>query len=87
MSSSNILRLLRDALTLNKEQIDLISGQVLSIRPKVDDTGSVNVGDGSYDCDVKVFLGSSGEYVLFDVGNSQLDLQVPLAVTGDRSRV
>ncbi len=83
MSSSNILRLLRDALTLNGERLDLISGDVLKVRPLADDTGSVNIGDGTYDMDVKVFLGTTGEYVLFDVGNSQLDLQCPLALTGD----
>lgn len=83
MSSSNILRLLRDALVLNGERLDLVSGNVLKVRPLADDTGSINIGDGTYDMDVKVFLGSTGEYVLFDVGNSQLDLQCPLALTGD----
>ncbi len=83
MSSSNILRLLRDALVLNGERLDLTSGQVVKVRPLVDDTGSLNIGDGTYDCDVKVFLGSTSEYVLFDVGNSQLDLQCALALTGD----
>jgi hypothetical protein len=83
MSSSNILRLLRDAFALNGEKLDLASGDVLSIRPLANDTGSINIGDGTYDMDVKVFLGSSGEYVLFDVGNSQLDIQCPLALTGD----
>ena len=83
MSSSNILRLLRDALVLNGEQLDLVSGNILKIRPAVDDTGSVNIGDGTYDMDVKVFLGSAAEYVLFDVGNSQLTLACPLSVTGN----
>jgi hypothetical protein len=83
MSSANILRLLRDALALNNERLDLVSGDVLKVRPNTDDTGSVNIGDGTYDMDVKVFLGSTTEYALFDVGNSQLDLQCPLAITGD----
>jgi len=83
MSSSNILRLLRDALALNGEKLDLVSGDVLQVRPETDDTGAIHVGDGSNDIDMKVFLGSTGEYVLFDVGNSRLDLQCPLVVTGD----
>ncbi len=81
MSSSNILRLLRDALTLNGEQLDMASGDVLKIRPGVDDTGSINIGDGTNDLDVKVFLGTTGEYVLFDVGNSRLDIACNTRVT------
>ena len=47
--------------------------------PQVDDTGAVNIGDGTLDCDVKIFLGTTTEYVLFDVGNSRLDLDgIPL---------
>lgn len=83
MSSSNILRLLRDALVLNGEQLDLVSGNIVKIRPKADDTGYIAIGDGTYDMDVKVFLGSSTEYVLFDVGNSQLTLACPLTVVGN----
>jgi hypothetical protein len=75
MSSSNILRLLRDALALNGEKLDLASGDVLSIRPIANDTGSINIGDGTNDMDVKVFLGSSGDYVLLDVGNARLQLE------------
>jgi hypothetical protein len=82
MSASNILRLLRDALVLHQEKLDMVSGDVLKIRPATDDTGAIHIGDGAYDCDVKVFLGSSGEYVLFDVGNSQLQLACPLSLTG-----
>ncbi len=78
-----MLRLLRDALALNNERVDLVSGNVLSVRPNADDTGALNIGDGTYDMDVKVFLGTTGEYVLFDVGNSQLTLACPLALTGD----
>lgn len=83
MSYSDTLRLLRDSLVLHGERLDLISGNILKVRPRVTDTGSINIGDGTYDMDVKVFLGSTTEYVLFDVGNSQLDLQCPLTVTGD----
>jgi hypothetical protein len=82
MSSSNILRLLRDALALNGERLDLISGNVLKVRPVADDTGEINIGDGTYDMDVKVFLGSTTEYLLLDVGNSRVQLpdSVPLSI-------
>jgi len=46
----------------------------LVLYPRVDDTGAINIGDGTVDCDFKVFLGTSTEYVLFDVGNSRLDV-------------
>ena len=81
MSSSNILRLLRDALALNGERLDMASGDVISVRPTIDDTGSINIGDGTTDMDVKVFLGSTGEYVLFDVGNSRLDIVCKTRIT------
>lgn len=83
MSDSNVLRLWRDALALNNEYLDLASGQTLQLRPLVTDTGAINIGDGTNDCDFKVFLGSTSEYALFDVGNSQVDLQCPLALTGN----
>lgn len=82
MSGSNILRLLRDALTLNKERLDLATGDVVTVRPMSDDAGSINIGDGTYDMDVKVFLGSTSEYVLFDVGNSRVEFACPLLGAG-----
>lgn len=45
--------------------------------PATDDSGAINIGDGTYDCDLKVFLGSATEYVEFDVGNSKLYSLVP----------
>lgn len=80
MSSSNFLRLIRDALVIGGERLDL-AGEALEVRPLADDSGELHIGDGTYDMDVKVFLGSTSEYVLFDVGNSQLTLEVPLVVT------
>jgi len=36
----------------------------------------VTIGDGTTDMDVKIFLGSSTEYVLFDVGDSTVKFGV-----------
>ena len=87
MSSSNILRLLRDALALNGERLDLASGDVLKVRPGVDDTGSVNIGDGTYDMDVKTFLGATTKYILMDVGNSRLQLEDVDMLLGDNDHI
>jgi len=73
MGSANILRLLEAALNGGAESLDLVSGDVLKVLPETDDTGSINIGDGTNDMDVKVFLGSSDEFILFDVGNSRID--------------
>jgi len=50
------------------------SASIIYLRPTTDDTGTFAIGDGTKDMDVKIFLGSSSEYALFDVGNSKLDL-------------
>lgn len=51
------------------------TGSVLQISPAVDDTGSINIGDGTTDIDFKVFLNASTKYVVFDVGDSLLKLE------------
>lgn len=51
------------------------TGSVLQISPAADDTGSINVGDGTTDIDLKVFLNGAAKYVLFDVGNTLLTLE------------
>ena len=48
---------------------------VLQLLPTADDTGGFNIGDGSTDFDVKVFLGATTAYVLYDVGNAQVDFE------------
>jgi len=50
-------------------------GTQLEFLPATDDTGAVHFGDGTTDADVKVFLGASTKYVLFDVGNVLLTLE------------
>ena len=80
MSSSNVLRLWTDALRAG-EKVDLMSADAIQLRPVINDTGALNVGDGTHDMDVKVFLGSATEYVLFDVGNSRLEVACDFKVT------
>ena len=46
----------------------------LVVLPAADDTGAINIGDGTTDMDVKIFLGTTSDYVLFDVGNVRLDV-------------
>lgn len=50
------------------------TGSVLQISPAADDTGSINIGDGTADIDWKWFGGTSGDSVLFDVGNKAVTL-------------
>ena len=51
--------------------------------PKTDDTGTINIGDGTYDCDLKIFLGSTTEYVNFDVGDSTMYCTAVLRASGN----
>lgn len=73
MSDRNVWRQLQDALIAG-ENADLASGQALKIIPQVDDQGSVEYGNGTKDCDVKVFLGGDGSYALFDSGAKKFTL-------------
>ena len=50
--------------------------------PNTDDTGTINFGDGTTDCDVKIFLGSTTEYVDFNVGDSTMAVTAALSVSG-----
>jgi hypothetical protein len=52
------------------------TNSLLEFLPGTDDTGAVTIGDGTTDMDVKIFLGSSTEYVLFDVGDSTVKFGV-----------
>jgi len=65
----NVLRRLMFALT-DGGSFALSSGDVLLVKPVADDTGSINIGDGTTDMDVKWFGGASTQTVLFDVGNT-----------------
>ncbi len=74
MGAATQMRLWSRALIDIGHELDIDSGLKLSILPTVDDGCSFNVGDGVQDIDVKIFLGSSTEFVLFDVGNSRVDV-------------
>ena len=50
--------------------------------PATDDTGTINFGDGTTDCDVKIFLGSTSEYVDFNVGDSAMKVTAALTLSG-----
>jgi len=78
MGQSNIMRLLQEALR-NGTAIDT-DGDTLKVLPTADDSGALNVGDGTTDVDVKIFLGSSTEYVEFDVGNSRVNFEAPIRI-------
>ncbi|MEE8607811.1 MAG: hypothetical protein V3S55_09410 [Nitrospiraceae bacterium] len=74
MGAANQMRLWSRALIDIGHELDIDSGLKLSILPTVDDGCTFNVGDGVQDIDLKIFLGSSTEFVLFDVGNSRVDV-------------
>jgi len=50
------------------------NGSKLTVIPATDDTGSIEVGNGTKDIDIKVFLGSTDEYVEFNVGDSKVNM-------------
>ena len=48
------------------------TGSVLAILPAAADTGAINIGNGTTDIDLKIFLGSATEFVDFNVGDSSV---------------
>lgn len=50
------------------------NGTVFQVIPATDDTGAFNIGNGTADFDFKVFLGTTGDYAEFDVGNKRLNM-------------
>jgi hypothetical protein len=55
---------------------------LLQVLPATDDTGAINIGNGTKDIDFKVFLGSASNYVDFNVGDTQMAL-VGVDITTD----
>ena len=71
-------------LGLNSARFDmLLPSSGMKILPYQGDAGVIQIGDGTTDIDVKIFLGSVSEYVLFDVGNSRMEVAADVIVTGD----
>lgn len=64
------------------DKFDLASGEKFSVLPLVDDQGSIEIGNGTVDMDVKIFLGSTSEFVRFDVGNSNAVFACPVDFQG-----
>lgn len=57
------------------------TGSLLTVIPLTDDTGAINIGNGTKDIDFKVFLGTTAKYALLDVGNSRADfIGIPVLV-------
>lgn len=54
---------------------DLDAGESIKFVPAVHDRGYFQIGTGSKDFDVKIYLGATSSYVLFDVGASSLTLE------------
>lgn len=77
-SSDNSLKL-DDAVILAFGDYDDVeiqwTGALLTILPATNDLGAINIGDGTTDIDVKIFLGSATKNVLFDVGASAIILE------------
>lgn len=60
------------------------TNSLLEILPGTDDTGAVTIGDGTTDCDFKVFLGDTSHYFLCDVGNVAVTVAgIDLAFSGE----
>lgn len=73
MGARNIHRLLTAALKAGYS-FDLASGDTLIIKPLVDNQGSIEVGDGTLDFDLKFFLGATGAYVTLDVSAGKIEM-------------
>lgn len=52
--------------------LDVFTGDQLFLLPREDDLGELHIGDGTKDMDVKVFLGSTADFFLLDVGTSKV---------------
>ena len=62
-------------------------GTQLEVLPKTDDTGAFNVGDGTTDCDMKVFLGATTAYVELNVGDGRMNVEGAEIRFGDSDKV
>lgn len=82
MGSSNIMRLLNEALRQG-ETFPLTSGQNLKFLPATDNVGAVHIGNGTLDMDFKIFMGETTKYVEWDISVPQVNVvSVPHVFTG-----
>jgi hypothetical protein len=77
MGKRNVQRLIERAWKTG-ETFDLLSSDSLKLQPVADDTGKIQIGDGTKDMDFQIFVGSATESFLFDVGNSKLTATAPI---------
>lgn len=73
MGSSNIMRLMNEALRQG-EFFPLTSGQKLKFLPSTDNVGAINIGDGTTDMDLKIFMGTTSNYVEWDISVPQVNI-------------
>ncbi|MCH7573604.1 MAG: hypothetical protein IIA59_00605 [Candidatus Marinimicrobia bacterium] len=73
------VRVFKDGATLNfgtdKDATFKWDGTNLELLPLANDTGAFNIGNGTLDFDVKIFLGGAGAYAEFNVGDGQLNIE------------
>lgn len=82
MGVHNVVSQIRKATATDNVTVRF-DGTNIEVLPATDDTGAYNFGDGTTDLDVKMFLGSTTEYVLFNVGDSLVDVfGVGIKITG-----
>lgn len=81
MSVRSVLASVVDALKRN-ERLDVTNAAPLKILPTSDDLGWIQVGDGTTDMDVKIYLGSTTEFVEFNTGASTMVVNSALNTNG-----
>jgi hypothetical protein len=86
MSNLQTISLLNSALIAG-ERFPMAAGNVLYLLPQTDDTGYLQVGNGTYSMDLKWVGDTSAKYVLMDVGNSRLQLEDIDMVLGDNDSI
>lgn len=86
MGHHNIQRLLERAL-VEGNKFHLASGEKLKFIPVVDDQGSIEIGNGTNDMDLKIFLGASTDFVRFDIGNGNVEFDNAELKMGDSDEI
>jgi hypothetical protein len=69
------------------ERFPMSAGNVLYFLPQTDDTGSFQIGNGTYSMDFKWLGDATSKYVLMDVGNSRVQLEDIDLFLGDNDNI